>query len=164
MGVCGSGKTTIGEALAARLGWPFLDADAFHPPANVEKMREGRALDDDDRKPWLDRLVEVLSSHLADRGAVLACSALKGRYRDRLREAGPAGAVQFVYLAGDFDTIAARLAARQHHYMPASLLESQFAALEVPADALQVDIRMSVDEQVASIVDVLVPGAEGAVA
>ena len=154
MGVCGCGKTTIGEALAAELGWPFLDADQFHPDANVAKMAAGIPLDDADRWPWLDRIAAELRMILAGGGhAVLACSALKEAYRARIRAAGD---VRFVHLAGDFDTIAARLASRQHRYMPASLLSSQFAALEPPRDALVVDVRLDVAEQVAAIRDVYV--------
>jgi gluconokinase len=155
MGVCGCGKTTIGEALAADLDWPFLDADAFHPEANVAKMRAGQPLTDDDRWPWLDRIAAELRQ-LLERGghAVLACSALKQAYRDRIRAAGD---VRFVHLSGDFDTISARLATRQHRYMPATLLASQFAALESPRDALVVDIRLDVAEQVAAIRDCFVP-------
>ena len=149
MGVCGCGKTTVGEALAAALGWRFLDADDFHPPSNVAKMASGTPLTDDDRWPWLDRLADELRGILA-RGAhaVLACSALKEAYRERLARAGD---VRFVHLVGDFDTIAARLAARTHRYMPATLLQSQFAALEPPREALDVDVRDPVDVQVATI-------------
>ena len=151
MGVCGCGKSTVGEALAASLGWPFLDADDFHPAANVEKMAQGTPLTDEDRWPWLDRIAAELSTILAHGGhAVLACSALKASYRARLARAGD---VRFVHLVGDFDTIAARLASRQHRYMPPSLLESQFAALEPPADALEVDVRQPVAEQVRAIGD-----------
>ena len=149
MGVCGSGKTTIGEALAASLHCAFLDADNFHPPANVAKMASGQPLTDDDRWPWLDRIAAELSRILA-RGehAVLACSALKQAYRERLQRAGD---VRIVYLRGDQATIAARLATRQHEYMPPSLLPSQFATLEEPADALVVDIREPVEVQVRHI-------------
>jgi len=146
MGVCGCGKTTVGEALAGALGWPFFDADDFHPPANVAKMASGHPLDDADRWPWLDRIADEMRQILARSGhAVLACSALKEAYRNRLRRAGD---VRIVYLKGDEATIAARLAARQHKYMPASLLSSQFAALEEPADALVVDIRPPIADQV----------------
>jgi len=149
MGVCGCGKTTVGEALAQSLGWPLLDADDFHPPANVAKMAAGKALDDADRWPWLDGIAGRLRVILAQGGnAVLACSALRQAYRDRLASAGD---VRFVHLAGDYATIAARLASRQHRYMPASLLASQFATLELPADALPVDITGSVEEQVRAI-------------
>jgi len=146
MGVCGCGKTTVGEALAAALGWPFFDADDFHPPANVAKMASGHPLDDADRWPWLDRIADEMRHILARSGhAVLACSALKEAYRVRLKRAGD---VRIVYLKGDEATIAARLAARQHKYMPASLLASQFAALEEPTDALVVDIRAPIADQV----------------
>lgn len=149
MGVCGCGKTTVGVALAESLGWPLLDADDFHPPANVAKMAAGKALDDADRWPWLDGIAERLRVVLARGGsAVLACSALRQAYRDRLAIAGD---VRFVHLAGDYETIAARLASRQHRYMPASLLASQFQTLEIPTDALAVDLRLSVEEQVGAI-------------
>ncbi len=141
----------MGEALAASLGCRFLDADDFHPPQNVAKMAAGEPLTDADRWPWLDRMADELRQILA-RGehAVLACSALKEAYRARLKRAGD---VRIVYLKGDQATIAARLASRKHRYMPASLLPSQFAALEEPADALVVDIREPVEAQVAAIRD-----------
>lgn len=149
MGVSGSGKSTVGTALAASLGWRFLDADDFHPPANVAKMAAGTPLTDDDRWPWLDRLVAQMREVLAEgRSAVLACSALKSAYRERLAQAGD---VRFIHLEGDAPTIAARLASRQHQYMPATLLASQFATLEPPAGALAVDIRLPVDAQVSFI-------------
>lgn len=155
MGVSGSGKSTVGEALASALGWRFLDADEFHPPANVAKMRAGTPLTDEDREPWLARIAGELRAILArGESAVLACSALREVYRDRIASAGD---VRFVYLAGEQATIAARLASRQHRYMPPTLLASQFATLEEPADALRIDIRLDVAEQVAAIIDVLVP-------
>ena len=149
MGVCGSGKTTVGRALAAALRWPFHDADDFHPPENVAKMASGVPLDDTDRVPWLAKIADTLAQGEA-RGehAVLACSALKRAYRDRIAMAGD---VRFVYLKGDLPTIAARLATRKHEYMPASLLASQFAALEEPDGALVVDIRDDVATQVEAI-------------
>ena len=111
MGVCGSGKTKVGRALAASLGWPFHDADDFHPPANVAKMAAGIPLTDDDRWPWLDRIVDELRHAGADDGnAVLACSALRQSYRDRLARVGN---VRFVFLKGDYATIAARGCARE---------------------------------------------------
>jgi gluconokinase len=146
MGVTGCGKTVVGQALAAALGWPFLDGDDFHPPANVEKMRAGIPLTDDDRWPWLDRLVDELRAACGREGhAILGCSALRQVYRDRLKRAGD---VRFVHLAGDRATIAARLAARQHRYMPPALLDSQIATLEPPQDALVVDVDTPLDEQV----------------
>lgn len=149
IGVCGCGKTTVGQALAQALGWPFRDADDFHPFANVAKMQAGTPLTDDDRWPWLDRVAAEMRRVEAAHGhGVFACSALKQSYRDRLAAAGD---VRLVYLAGDYDTIAARLAARRHKYMPATLLGSQFAALEPPVDALLVDIRAGVEAQVATI-------------
>ena len=153
MGVSGSGKSTTGAALARDLGWPFIEGDDLHPPENVAKMAAGVPLTDDDRWPWLDRIVAELrarSRQSAD--IVLACSALKQSYRDRL---APAGDVRFVHLHGDRETIAARLAVRHHRYMPASLLDSQFATLEPPGDAIVVDIRDDVETQVRKIVAAL---------
>ena len=151
MGVTGCGKTTVGRALAQSLGWAFYDADDFHPPANVAKMASGVPLTDDDRWPWLDRIAELLMRAQQGGGhAVLACSALKQIYRDRIARAGD---VHVVYLKGDLATIEARLAKRRHKYMPASLLPSQFATLEEPADALVVDIRAEVAAQVTAIRD-----------
>ena len=149
MGVCGAGKTVVGQALAAALGWPFFDGDDFHPAANVAKMAAGTPLVDADRWPWLDLLAAEMAA-VNERGAnaVLACSALKRAYRDRISRAGD---VRFVHLSGDYGTIAARLAARSHRYMPPTLLASQFATLEPPADALDIDLRESVDAQVAAI-------------
>lgn len=135
MGVAGCGKTTVGKLVAERLGWRFLDADDFHSPENVEKMRSGQPLTDDDRWPWLDRLNGLLRD---DGPAVLACSALRQRYRERIG-AGIDG-VQWVHLAGSFELIGSRLAARKGHYMPASLLVSQFDALEPPSTALTIDV------------------------
>jgi gluconokinase len=148
LGVSGCGKSTVGAALARELRCDFLDADDFHPAANKEKMRAGLALDDDDRAPWLATLNAALRFAVAEnRSVVLACSALKERYRVKLRENVPTA--QFVHLVGTQDEIAARLAARNHEYMPATLLASQFAALEKPTDAIDVPVAWSVEEQVA---------------
>lgn len=131
MGVSGCGKTTVGEALAARLGYAFYDGDDFHPPQNVTKMANGIPLDDTDRAPWLARLHDLLQEHIArGEGVVLACSALKRRYREQL-QAGNEG-VRFVYLRGEFEVIWARMRSRPQHYMKASMLQSQFDALEPP--------------------------------
>jgi gluconokinase len=135
MGVTGSGKTTIGRLLAARLGCGFIDGDDFHPPENVAKMAAGTALSDADRWPWLERLNRELAGH-AD--AVLACSALRASYRAVLSKG--LQDCRFVHLRGGIDLIRARLEERRHRYMPASLLESQFATLEPPEDAIEVDI------------------------
>lgn len=149
MGVSGCGKSTVGAALARSLRWPFFDADDFHPPANVAKMAAGEPLTDADRWPWLDRLADEMRAILARGGhAVLACSALKEAYRARI---GAAGDVRFVHLAGDQATIASRLAGRKHRYMPPSLLASQFATLERPADAVEIDVRLPVGRQVDDI-------------
>ena len=135
MGVSGCGKSTVGPMLAARLACPFLDADEFHPPANVAKMAAGTPLTDADRRPWL----ELLNGKLHEReNAVLACSALKEAYRQVLCQ-GLADC-RFVHLRGNLELIRSRLADRQHRYMPASLLESQFAALEPPRDAIDIEV------------------------
>ena len=126
MGVSGSGKSTIGELLAERLDVPFVDADSLHPLTNVEKMEQGIPLDDDDRWPWLQAVGEHIAA--ASGGIVVACSALKRSYRDRIRSAAPD--VRFAYLEGDQGLLAARMAARHNHFMPPSLLDSQLATLE----------------------------------
>ncbi|HWZ69975.1 MAG TPA: gluconokinase [Casimicrobiaceae bacterium] len=160
MGVCGCGKTSVGQALANQLGWPFFDADDFHPPANVAKMAKGVALTDEDRGPWLDRLAAEMRA-VAREGnhAVLACSALKESYRRRIAQGlesawaeGEGGSeLRIVYLKGDAKTIEPRLAQRSGHYMPPSLLASQFAVLEEPDDAMVIDIRQTTEAQAAQI-------------
>jgi carbohydrate kinase (thermoresistant glucokinase family) len=148
MGVASSGKSTVGEALAKRVGAPFLDGDRYHPPANVEKMRASIPLTDADRWPWLESLSRALKE-AADSGglAIGACSALKRAYRDYMtRIAGEP--ILFVYLEGTKEVIAARIAARKHEFMPASLLDSQFATLEEPAsdeNAIAVPVTDTVD-------------------
>lgn len=141
MGVSGAGKSTVGALIAERLHLPFRDADAFHPPANVAKMSAGQPLTDDDRRPWLDAIGAHLAEHRA-RGCVVTCSALKRAYRDRLRGAAPA--LRFVFLHGDVQTVAARQAAREGHFMPPSLVASQYATLEIPEaaeDVIALDVR-----------------------
>ena len=150
MGVAGCGKTEVGRRVAERLGLPFEDADGFHPRANVEKMAGGTPLTDADRAPWLDAMAEAIAQWNHAEGAVLACSALKRAYRDRLREAGGVG---FVHLAGERHTIALRMAAREDHFMPPSLLDSQFSTLEDPEGEPRTDavgIDASLDEVVAA--------------
>ena len=149
MGVSGSGKSTVGELLAERLGIPFLDADEFHPPENVAKMATGTPLTDEDRWPWLARLNRELQEK---KDAVLACSALKESYRGALTR--DLADCRIVHLRGSIEIIRARLAERRHRYMPASLLESQFATLEPPASALTVDIA----QPPARCVEVIVAG------
>lgn len=139
MGVSGAGKTTVGMLLAEALGGEFAEGDAYHPPANVAKMRQGIPLADVDRWPWLEILSREIGRWLdAGQTVVLACSALKQRYREVLRNGRPD--VRFVHLQGDPSLVRGRLAERQGHYMPASLLDSQIAALEPPGDAISVDI------------------------
>jgi len=144
MGVSGSGKSTVGAALAQRLRVPFADADDFHPPANIAKMTAGQPLDDHDRGPWLAAIGAWLAAHPG--GGVMSCSALKRSYRDRLR--GHAPHVEFLHLDGTPEVIMARQASRPGHFMPASLLASQFATLEpLAADerGVVVDVAQSVD-------------------
>jgi gluconokinase len=153
MGVSGCGKTTVGRALAKRLNCPFYDGDDYHPAENVAKMASGQPLNDDDRAPWLDRLNELIHDHMVrGEGAVVACSALKRRYRDRLR-AGNDG-LRFVYLQGDFDLIWGRMRSRRGHYMKAGMLQSQFDALEAPDadEALAVSIEEGTDQIVERII------------
>lgn len=150
MGVTGAGKTTVGQRLAAALGAEFVDADDYHPPENVAKMRAGTPLSDADRLPWLAELNRMLRSRAASgRSVVLACSALKAAYREALLEDLPQARV--VHLRGAKPLIAARLAGRRGHYMNPHLLESQFAALEEPADAIVVDIDGTPEAIVAAI-------------
>jgi gluconokinase len=153
MGVSGSGKTTVGRLLAEALGWPFYDADDFHPPANVERMRQGIALTDEDRKPWLAALARLIAEALAkDQSIVLACSALKEEYRAQFKPHGANhDAVRFIYLRVPPEVAAARLKDRPSHFMPASLVPSQFATLEEPADAIVIDATQPPDEVVAQI-------------
>jgi gluconokinase len=151
MGVAGSGKSRVGQALATRLGWDFYDADDFHPPENVAKMQRGIPLDDESRVPWLAALHDLISACLAEnRPGVLACSALKERYRQQLMERN--AGVRLVYLKGSYDLILSRLQARAGHFMKPNMLRSQFETLEEPANALTVDVAPSVDEIVETIV------------
>ncbi|MGT2462629.1 gluconokinase [Sinomonas atrocyanea] len=147
MGVSGAGKTTAGQALAAHLGVPFGDADDLHPAANVAKMQSGVALDDADRAPWL----AAVGTWLAERrdGAVMSCSALRRAYRDTLREY--AWPVRFLHLAGSAEVVRARVEAREGHYMPASLVESQYAALEPLGDD-EDGVTVGFDEPIGAIV------------
>jgi gluconokinase len=148
MGVSGSGKSTVGAALAQRLGVPFADADDFHPPANIAKMTAGIPLDDDDRFPWLD----AIGGWLAERcrtGGVMSCSALKRTYRDQLRRHCPE--TEFLHLSGSPEVIAARQASRPGHFMPASLMASQFATLE-PLELDERGVTIDVDHDIDWIV------------
>ncbi|HEY7311937.1 MAG TPA: gluconokinase [Gemmataceae bacterium] len=146
MGVSGSGKTTVGKVLAARLGWTFIDADDFHPAANVEKMRRGVPLNDDDRRPWLQALRQRMEEafHRGE-NVVLACSALKHSYQEYLQHEEPER-IRYVFLRGTEELIAQRMAARKGHFMNPNLLHSQFETLEPPEHAIEVDIAPSPEE------------------
>lgn len=150
MGVAGSGKTTVGEALARQLDWEFYDADGFHPAANINKMASGIPLDDSDRAPWLVSLHALVSASLQEnRPGVLACSALQDSYRQKLLKGNRD--VLIVYLKGSYDLIWSRLSTRQDHYMKPHMLKSQFEALEEPSDVLTIDIALPVSEIVQEI-------------
>jgi carbohydrate kinase (thermoresistant glucokinase family) len=159
MGVSGSGKTTIGRALAQKLGWEFQEGDALHPPENVAKMHAGHPLDDKDRAPWLAAIAASIDDWRGrGESGVVTCSALKRRYRDVI--IGDRREVRLVYLSGTREVLAARLAGRQGHFMPATLLESQLETLEPPApdeNAVTISIDMPVKDIVEHIVATLVP-------
>jgi gluconokinase len=154
MGVSGSGKSTVGAALAQRLGVPFMDADTLHPQANIAKMTAGEPLNDVDRYPWLEKVGEWLAGHRD--GGVVSCSALKRKYRDRLRMRCPR--VEFLHLSGSPELIGGRLAARSGHFMPAALLRSQFDALE-PLGADEVGATVDAGQDIDAIVDAFVAGS-----
>lgn len=157
MGVSGSGKTTVGAALAQRLRVPYADADDFHPAENVAKMSAGVPLDDTDRLPWLRSIGEWLAGHAAG-GGVISCSALKRAYRDVLRESAPQQL--FVHLAGSQEVIARRVAGRPGHFMPASLVESQFATLE-PLGEDEHGLVLDVDQSVDALVEAYLTATAG---
>lgn len=150
MGVAGCGKTSVGLALQDKLGWRFIDGDALHPLCNIQKMEAGIALNDEDRAPWLDLVGETLRHH--DEGVAIGCSALKRKYRDQIRSAAGDN-VCFIHLGGSRELIAARMLSRKDHFMPPSLLDSQFATLEPPIDenAIEIDIEMSLPDIVEDI-------------
>lgn len=149
MGVTGAGKTTIGTLLAGQLGWEFADADSFHSPANIEKMHRGIPLGDADRAPWLLAMRDAISEWISQRrNVVLACSALKKAYRDELRVGSE---VKTVYLKGPQELISSRLQMRTGHFAGESILAGQFADLEEPQDAIEIDVHVSPDEAVRKI-------------
>lgn len=159
MGVSGSGKTTIARLLAQRLGWPFYEGDAFHPPANIAKMGTGVPLDDEDRLGWLDALASLIDTKTqASENGVIACSALKKAYRDVLRRYD-SKQVKFVYLRGSYDVIFERMKGRGKHFMKPEMLQSQFAILEEPQGVLTVDVTLLPDEIVQNIMEQIICGA-----
>lgn len=142
MGVSGTGKSTIGKLLSDRTGWTFYDADDFHPPANIDKMNRGIPLEDSDRICWLEELSQLIISSLNSKHqGILACSALKSRYRQILADCHPE--VVFVYLRGSYDCIQSRIQQRTGHFMNSTLLQSQFDTLEEPQDALVIDVSLT---------------------
>jgi len=144
MGVSGCGKTSVGVKLSQLLDWPFYDGDDYHPLENITKMSQGTPLDDVDRVPWLANLHDLISEHISSgQSILLACSALKGKYRDQLTKDNPS--TVFVYLKGDFNLISERMRVRPGHYMKADMLQSQFSALEEPIDALVIDISQDIE-------------------
>ena len=149
MGPMGAGKTTVGRLLAAQLGWEFVDGDTFHPPENIQKMRRGIPLEDADRAPWLEAIREAIFKWLSgDRNVVLACSALKRAYRERLM-LGPE--VSLVYLKGTYQQLLERLRDRKEHFAGEEILAGQFADLEEPLDAITVEVNRTPEEIVAGI-------------
>jgi gluconokinase len=149
MGTTGAGKTTIGTMLATQLNWQFADADTFHPPANIEKMSRGIPLTDVDRAPWLEAMRKAILEWIAaGKNVVLACSALKRAYRDKLR---PSPEVKIVYLKGDYALFAERIRHRHGHFAGEQILAGQFADLEEPMDAITIDAAQSPEEIVAEI-------------
>jgi gluconokinase len=150
MGVSGVGKTTIGRLVAAHLGWRFIEGDDYHPPENVAKMAAGIALEDSDRWPWLDALNRRIRG---ERNAIVTCSALKESYRRRLLT--DIADARIVYLHAPKALIAARVAEREHKFMPATLLDSQFATLEPPANAIAIDVSVDAGRSVEAIVQTL---------
>ena len=149
MGVSGCGKTTIGKSLSKKINLPFYDADDFHTDANIEKMKNGQALNDDDRKPWLEALSTYILEWESSNGAILACSALKEKYREIL--SSKTKTINWVYLSGSFDVIKNRLEQRNQHYMKSTLLKSQFNTLEIPNYGLQISIEQPISDIVTTI-------------
>ena len=154
MGVSGTGKSTLARALAEQLQWEFLEGDDYHPKANIEKMRRGEALADEDRWPWLNAMHETIAEKQHQKQPlVVTCSALKKSYREKLVR--NLEGVEFVYLCGDPETILARMRQRKKHFMPAVLLDSQVAALEPPETAIFIPIDLTTEEQVAAVIQQL---------
>ncbi|GAB4238307.1 MAG: gluconokinase [Stanieria sp.] len=151
MGVAGSGKSTVGKLLSQRLGWQFYDADDFHPPENIAKMSLGLPLSDRDQEPWLDRLKQLIEQNIKQgNSAILACSALKSSYRQFLTQ-NQKNDICWIYLRGDYELILTRIQQRQKHFFKEEILRSQFANLEEPTEALIIDVALSPDAIVNTI-------------
>jgi len=157
MGVAGSGKTTIGQKLSSKTGYAFYDADYFHPQENIEKMKAAQPLTDEDRWPWLDNIHAFVSTQLQSNNVILACSALKEVYRQRLSK-GIEAQCRWVYLNGSYQTILERMQSRTGHYMPTTLPQSQFDALEVQARMIEVDIATTPEKVVEEIISKISQG------
>ena len=151
MGVSGSGKTTIGKQLSDRTGYAFYDADDFHSEENKAKMNAGIPLTDEDRWPWLDNMYSFVVEKIKTANIIMVCSALKQVYRERLSRS-ISNNCKWIFLQGEYNTIMERMNNREGHYMPATLLQSQFDALEIPADAIYIDIKQTPADIVASII------------
>lgn len=154
MGVSGSGKTTIGQELSARTGYSFYDADNFHTKENKAKMNAGIPLTDEDRWPWLKNIHDFVTEQIARNNIIFVCSALKQVYREHLSRAIEKDC-KWVFLQGDYDTIMDRLKSREGHYMPSTLLQSQFDTLEIPANVIRVDIRLTPDIIIDNIISMI---------
>ncbi|MBL0358791.1 MAG: gluconokinase [Chitinophagaceae bacterium] len=154
MGVSGSGKTTIGKLLAQKTGYAFYDADNFHPRQNIDKMKAGEPLTDEDRRPWLDHIHDFAAANIGTSNIIIACSALKEIYRQRLNKNIEANC-RWVFLKGSYETILQRMQQRTTHYMPSSLLQSQFDALELPQQVIEADISMQPEAIVQHIISKL---------
>lgn len=157
MGVSGAGKSTLGKLLSLKLSLPYIEGDDYHSPENIAKMSAAQPLTDSDRQDWLESLNQLAIAHGKVSGCIIGCSALKKKYRNILA-AGIESTVHWIFLEGSFETIAARLQQRKGHYMTATLLQSQYEALEVPENAIRVDINMRPDEIINFIVHKLSNG------
>jgi carbohydrate kinase (thermoresistant glucokinase family) len=151
MGVSGSGKTTIGKKISAEMGMPFFDADDFHSRANKEKMKAGQPLTDNDRAEWLISINELAKDQMKKEGAIIACSALKEKYRKILSE-GITVPIFWIFLQGNYELIQRRMEARTDHFMPPTMLSSQFDALEIPEQCISIDISQKPDKIVKEII------------
>lgn len=151
MGVCGSGKTTIGKLLSSKMNIPFYDGDDFHPQANIYKLKNNVPLKDKDRKPWLENLAILIKEWSQSSGAILACSALKESYRKMLSK--DTDQIDWIYLSGNYDTIKNRLEQRKKHFMKSTMLQSQLETLEVPSYGIHINIEQNQEEIISEIIE-----------